>query len=44
VLHDAESEEVRSRVRDSVHELAARFPLYARRLRDRAESEAVGAS
>jgi glycine hydroxymethyltransferase len=44
VLHDPESEEVRSRVRDSVHELAARFPLYAGRLRRRPESEAVGAN
>jgi glycine hydroxymethyltransferase len=44
VLHDPESEDVRSRVRDSVHELTARFPLYAGRLRRRPESEAVGAN
>src|SRR5918911_716052 len=38
-LHDPESEEVRSRVRDSVHELAARFPLYAGRLRRSPDAE-----
>ena len=43
VLHDPESEDVRSRVRDSVHELAARFPLYASRLRRTPSGEAVGA-
>jgi glycine hydroxymethyltransferase len=43
VLHEPESEEVRARVRESVHELAARFPLYPRRLRQRPEIEAMGA-
>ncbi len=43
VLHDPESEEVRSRALDSVHELAARFPLYAGRLRRKPSGEAVGA-
>src|SRR5919107_679038 len=43
VLHDPESEEVRARVRESVHELAVRFPLYPRRLRRSPEAEAVGA-
>jgi glycine hydroxymethyltransferase len=44
VLHDAESEAVREKVKRSVHELAARFPLYPKRLK-RAEShtEAVSA-
>jgi glycine hydroxymethyltransferase len=44
VLHEPESEEVRKRVRESVHELAARFPLYQKRLRRRPpEIEAMGA-
>ena len=44
VLHDPESEEVRGRVAESVRELAGRFPLYARRLRDRpAGAGAAGA-
>jgi glycine hydroxymethyltransferase len=44
VLHEPESEEVRTRVRDSVHELSARFPLYPNRLRRRPpEIEAMGA-
>ncbi|HEV2763955.1 MAG TPA: serine hydroxymethyltransferase [Pyrinomonadaceae bacterium] len=42
VLHDAESEDVRRAVRQKVHELSARFPLYPKRLRPR-EHEAVGA-
>jgi glycine hydroxymethyltransferase len=33
VLHDPESEEIRGRIHQSVQELAARFPLYPRRLR-----------
>src|ERR671933_523842 len=33
VLHEPESEEVRGRVRESVRELAARFPLYPKRLK-----------
>jgi glycine hydroxymethyltransferase len=43
VLHEPESEEVRARVRESVRELAARFPLYPNRLRRRPEIEAMGA-
>ncbi len=44
VLHEPESEEVRHSVRQSVHELTARFPLYTRRLRARLpETEAMGA-
>jgi glycine hydroxymethyltransferase len=43
VLHDPESEGVRARVSESVHELASRFPLYPSRLRRRPESEAAGA-
>src|ERR687883_249465 len=38
-LHDPESEEVRTRVRESVHELAARFPLYPRRQRRAPDAE-----
>jgi glycine hydroxymethyltransferase len=41
VLHEPESEEVRARVTESVHELAARFPLYGRRLRRRPEAGGV---
>jgi glycine hydroxymethyltransferase len=36
VLHEPESEEVRRRTSDRVRELAARFPLYPKRLRERA--------
>src|ERR687889_761225 len=43
VLHEPESEEVRTRVRESVHELAARFPLYPRRQRPAPDAEAAGA-
>jgi glycine hydroxymethyltransferase len=44
VLNEPESEEVRRTVRQSVHELAARFPLYQKRLRAHApEIEAMGA-
>jgi glycine/serine hydroxymethyltransferase len=44
VLHDPQSEEVRRKVRQSVTELTARFPLYPRRLKQRApEPEAMGA-
>jgi glycine hydroxymethyltransferase len=43
VLHEPESEEVRARVKESVHELAARFPLYPRRRRPAPGAEAVGA-
>ena len=44
VLHDPQSEDVRRRVRQSVTELTARFPLYQKRLKQRApEQEAMGA-
>jgi glycine hydroxymethyltransferase len=44
VLHEPESEEVRGRVLESVRELAARFPLYPKRLkRLEQETGAVGA-
>jgi len=44
VLHDPQSEEVRRKVRQSVEELTARFPLYAQRLKQRApQPEAMGA-
>ena len=44
ILHEPESEEVRRRVKESVHELSARFPLYPNRLRQRPpEIEAMGA-
>ena len=45
IIHAPESEEVRDKVRKDVAELAARFPLYAKRLKKRdAEREAIGAS
>ena len=43
VLHEPESEEVRARISESVKELAARFPLYPRRLGRRPDAEGVGA-
>ncbi|HEY0077097.1 MAG TPA: serine hydroxymethyltransferase [Pyrinomonadaceae bacterium] len=43
VLHEPESEDTRTRVKQSVHELAARFPLYPKRLRQTPEVEAMGA-
>ena len=44
VLNEPESENVRRKVTQQVHELAARFPLYSKRLKERMpESEAVGA-
>ncbi|MFL6256055.1 MAG: serine hydroxymethyltransferase [Pyrinomonadaceae bacterium] len=43
VLHETESEEVRTRVNESVRELASRFPLYARRQRRAPDAEAAGA-
>jgi glycine hydroxymethyltransferase len=44
VLHEPESEEVRQSVSRSVRELAARFPLYPKRLRERKpETGAMGA-
>jgi glycine hydroxymethyltransferase len=43
VLHDPKSQDVRNRVRQGVAELAAEFPLYTNRLRQRPEQEAMGA-
>ncbi|HEX8071499.1 MAG TPA: serine hydroxymethyltransferase [Pyrinomonadaceae bacterium] len=43
VLHDPQSEDVRAKVTREVHELAARFPLYPKRLKQRPEVEAMGA-
>jgi glycine hydroxymethyltransferase len=43
VIHAPESEEVRSNVQRGVAELTARFPLYPKRLKRRAEYEAIGA-
>ncbi|MBC7911687.1 MAG: serine hydroxymethyltransferase, partial [Pyrinomonadaceae bacterium] len=43
ILHAPQSEEVRSKVQRGVNELAARFPLYAKRARQRPEQEAMGA-
>jgi glycine hydroxymethyltransferase len=43
VIQAPESEEVRKKVQQGVAELAARFPLYAKRLKNRAEPEAMGA-
>src|SRR5918998_412030 len=43
VLHEPESEERRAQVRQSVHELSARFPLYPKRLKRLPETEAMGA-
>lgn len=43
VIHAPESEEVRGKVQHGVAELTARFPLYSKRLKQRAGSEAIGA-
>ncbi|MGH9942985.1 MAG: serine hydroxymethyltransferase [Pyrinomonadaceae bacterium] len=44
VLRAPESEEVRGKVKREVAELSSKFPLYAKRLKERApESEAIGA-
>jgi glycine hydroxymethyltransferase len=43
IIHAPQSEEVRGRVQQSVLELASRFPLYPKRLRQRPEQEAMGA-
>jgi glycine hydroxymethyltransferase len=43
VIHEPQSEEVRGRVRREVAELAARFPLYARRLKRVTGVEGAGA-
>ena len=44
ILHDPQSEDVRRKVQQGVSELAARFPLYPNRLRQRApQPEAMGA-
>jgi glycine/serine hydroxymethyltransferase len=43
VIHAPESEDVRRKVQQGVGDLAARFPLYARRLKYRpAERGAIG--
>jgi glycine hydroxymethyltransferase len=43
VLHDPQSESVRAKVKQAVHELTAQFPLYLKRLKRRPEVEAMGA-
>jgi glycine hydroxymethyltransferase len=43
IIHAPESEEVRGKVRRGVAELAARFPLYAKRLKRAQQPEAIGA-
>ena len=43
ILHAPESEEVQAKVKQGVAELASRFPLYAKRLKQRPEQEAMGA-
>jgi glycine hydroxymethyltransferase len=44
ILHDPQSEEVRRKVQHGVAELAARFPLYPKRIKQSApEQEAMGA-
>lgn len=43
ILHAPQSEEVKGKVKLGVAELAARFPLYAKRLKPAPEHEAMGA-
>jgi glycine hydroxymethyltransferase len=43
IINAPQSEEVRGQVQQSVLELASRFPLYPKRLRQRPEQEAMGA-
>jgi glycine hydroxymethyltransferase len=43
IIHEPHSEEVRTKVRREVAELAARFPLYPKRLKRLSEVEGVGA-
>ncbi|MCA1817646.1 MAG: serine hydroxymethyltransferase [Acidobacteria bacterium] len=43
IIHDPQSEEARAKVRREVAELAARFPLYPKRLKKPPEAEGVGA-
>lgn len=44
IIHEPESEAVRSKVQEGVKELSARFPLYPKRLRLReSQSEVIGA-
>jgi glycine hydroxymethyltransferase len=43
VIHDPQSEDVRRRIQQEVAELASKFPLYSKRLRQRPEQEAMGA-
>jgi glycine hydroxymethyltransferase len=44
IIHEPQSEEVRGKVRREVAELAARFPLYAKRLKKLPAAEGVGAN
>jgi glycine hydroxymethyltransferase len=44
IIHEPQSEEVRAKVRREVAELAARFPLYPKRLKKSLEAEGVGAN
>jgi glycine hydroxymethyltransferase len=41
IVHDPESEDVRHKVKRSVSELTAKFPLYARRLKSRASERSA---
>jgi glycine hydroxymethyltransferase len=43
IIHAPESDDVRGKVRQGVAELAARFPLYAKRLKRLQQPEAMGA-
>jgi len=43
ILHAPQSDEVKIKVKQGVAELAARFPLYAKRLRNAPDHEAMGA-
>ncbi len=43
ILHAPQSDEVKNKVKIEVAELAARFPLYAKRIKKASEQEAMGA-
>jgi glycine/serine hydroxymethyltransferase len=43
VLHDPQSEDVRRSVSERVGELASRFPLYPKRLKETPQQDAMGA-
>jgi glycine/serine hydroxymethyltransferase len=43
IVHDPASEEVRDDIKRRVVELTAKFPLYARRLKDNLRSQAIAA-